>query len=132
MGTDTEHKERVNHNREFYEQIIQPVIDEFRDWTIAVLFYIGVHCIECYRWDKHNTDSYDHGDRKRFLGGERPYNNQELRPLYGWLLKKSKIARYNPQSHINNHPNYINDYELLKFKDNVNYVLDLINEPPIP
>lgn len=111
MANYEKHKDQYIHNKEFLLDIEQHKLD-YKDWKIVIMFYCGVHMIECVlsgldkkrRFKKQNEvdenkkqeeegiHSKNHRERRRYV-----CNFNEFKTIsthYSFLSTESHKARY--------------------------------------
>jgi len=86
MGTESDHREKAQHNQEFFNTID---INRFPDWAVTVSFYQALHTTEMLfaRCGKHSNN---HRERHDVLKREHPDIWMHYLPLYA----QSRRARY--------------------------------------
>jgi hypothetical protein len=90
MGTETEHKEKADHNQRFLETI-DP--ENYGDWVVTVCFYKALHLVEMLlARDGRHSDNH----RARHDTLKREY--QDIWRQYLPLYTQSRRARYKVRS----------------------------------
>ena len=93
MPTSVEHIKQTSHNQSFLDTFTTPTGESFYpDWSITVIFYIAVHCIEYYFAKMQNVHCLSHMDRNKRIGRDK--NLQQIYGDYLRLYNWSKDARY--------------------------------------
>jgi hypothetical protein len=86
MGTQSDHREKADHNQAFLESIDAT---KYPDWVVTVCFYKALHLVEMV-FAKDNRHSDNHRDRHDTLKRKHPDIWRQYLPLY----VQSRRARY--------------------------------------
>ena len=90
MGTESDHREKADHNQQFLETIDET---KYPDWSVTVCFYKALHLVEMV-FARSGNHSDNHRSQHDVL--KRGYQDlwREYRPLYSL----SRRARYKVRS----------------------------------
>jgi len=89
MPTQSEHKQKSDHNEKFYNEVNNNFTD-YMDWKIISIFYSAVHLVDMYAAKSFQKHLWNHRTRNDFV-----YKFLYLiRDEYDLLYQKSRIVRY--------------------------------------
>jgi hypothetical protein len=92
------HIKHAEHNKAFYDRIVDVFPDNFHDWRIIVLFYIAIHCLKALSKKLGVEIGESHSEIESSINPYRRDKAISIKPhaynSYRNLYQYSRLARY--------------------------------------